>query len=247
MKNYDIILLISLILILLGVIWYIKSEEIQHINNQLLEEQSLHNETKTTLQQTIDILTQTTHMLDNTTDELSKKTDELIHTYSTISNLTITKNNLLYSLQDTQEKWNNTKKDLDVFHREFNNLTKQFNALNNKSLHDPTYSEMVYFLTTDTIDQNIYNGSEYGDTYYVCSHFSRDVLHNAMLKGIRCYFVVMDLFSFFFDDVYGHAIVCFNTTDAGLIFVEPQTDDLYYNLGYLEYFDGDVILNLVIA
>jgi hypothetical protein len=45
------------------------------------------------------------------------------------------------------------------------------------------------------------------------------VNNNAEAKGIRC--AVVDIF---YPDGYGHTIVAFDTTDRGLIYIEPQFD-----------------------
>lgn len=83
------------------------------------------------------------------------------------------------------------------------------------NIRDPTYTEMLAFIAADQTDQNTYNA----DTYN-CYDFTRDVCNNAFNAGYRA------------GDVYiefpnsAHAIVCFNTVDRGLIFIEPQLDDI---------------------
>jgi hypothetical protein len=80
-------------------------------------------------------------------------------------------------------------------------------------LKDPTYREMNAFLDSDPTDGNDY----YTDTYN-CVNFAQDVCDNAFEAGYRCGFVYVE----FTDSA--HAVACFNTTDRGLIFIEPQTD-----------------------
>ena len=79
-------------------------------------------------------------------------------------------------------------------------------------LHDPTYSEVINFLSKDKTDKNEYTSS------YTCNYFSKDVNNNAEAQGIRCAYVVLEYL-----DV-GHAIVAFDTTDRGLVYFEPQHD-----------------------
>ncbi len=55
---------------------------------------------------------------------------------------------------------------------------------------------------------------------YVCSHFARDVCNNAENEGLRCAFVEIR-----YPDG-GHSIIAFNTTDEGLIYFEPQSDEI---------------------
>jgi len=83
------------------------------------------------------------------------------------------------------------------------------------TVRNPTYQEMLNFLTVDQTDQN-----EYINPAYVCWNFACDVKNNAFNAGFRCGFVYVDLQ----DSV--HAIVCFETIDRGLVFIEPQDDSI---------------------
>lgn len=104
------------------------------------------------------------------------------------------------------------------------------------TLIDPTYSQMKAFLSFDKTNENAYT------TEYTCVDFSKDVCNNAFADGYRCGFVYVKL-----DGPYDHAMICFNTTDHGLIFIEPQDDsevDLYvggYLNGYYEILALDII------
>jgi hypothetical protein len=80
---------------------------------------------------------------------------------------------------------------------------------------NPTYQEMKTFLVQDPTNQ-----SHYEEDKYVCVDFAATVNNNAESKGIRC--AVVDIF---YPDGYGHTIVAFDTTDRGLIYVEPQFDE----------------------
>ena len=81
-------------------------------------------------------------------------------------------------------------------------------------LRDPTYEEAVAFINSDVTDLNPYTQS------YVCYDFTKDFIANAQNEGYRCGFVYMEFSS------SAHAIACFNTVDQGLIYVEPQNDQL---------------------
>jgi hypothetical protein len=82
------------------------------------------------------------------------------------------------------------------------------------TLQNPTYQEMKTFLAQDSTNTNAYNEDK-----YVCVDFAAAVNNNAEAKGIRC--AVVDIF---YPDGYGHTIVAFDTTDRGLIYIEPQFD-----------------------
>jgi hypothetical protein len=81
-------------------------------------------------------------------------------------------------------------------------------------LHNPTFKEALDFLERDQTDAN-----EYLEGEYVCSHFAADVNKNAEKQGIRCALVDVRL------PDSGHAIIAFDTTDEGMVFFEPLTDD----------------------
>lgn len=81
------------------------------------------------------------------------------------------------------------------------------------NIRNPTYQEMVNFIAADKTDENEYSEN------YTCLHFTADVKNNAFKSGYRCGFVYIE-----FPDS-AHAIICFNTTDYGLIFIEPQNDE----------------------
>jgi hypothetical protein len=82
------------------------------------------------------------------------------------------------------------------------------------AIHNPTYQEMKTFLAQDTTDSKTY-----AEDQYVCVDFSAAVNNNAEKNGIRC--AIVDIFH---PEGYGHTIVAFETTDKGLIFIEPQFD-----------------------
>jgi len=81
-------------------------------------------------------------------------------------------------------------------------------------LRDPSYQEMQAFLTQDETSEQEYLRNE-----YICVDFAANVKANAAEEGIRCAYVVIEYLG-----ITGHAIVAFDTTDRGLVYVEPQFD-----------------------
>jgi len=82
------------------------------------------------------------------------------------------------------------------------------------TLKDPTYEQAIKFIKEDKTDQN-----EFVEETYICSHFARDICNNAESEGLRCAYVGL---------IYpegGHAIIAFNTTDEGLAYFDPQSDE----------------------
>ncbi|MFH1639506.1 MAG: hypothetical protein ABIB93_04250 [Chloroflexota bacterium] len=83
------------------------------------------------------------------------------------------------------------------------------------TLKDPTYADALAFLARDKTDEN-----EYRDPVYVCSHFAQDVCNTAEADGMRCAFVDIRFPS------TAHALVAFETIDKGLVYFEPQFDEV---------------------
>jgi len=85
------------------------------------------------------------------------------------------------------------------------------------TLRDPTYKEAITFLRQDKTDKNEYVKDTYG--VYVCSHFARDAGNNAEEAGLRCAFIELR-----YSDG-GHALIAFDTTDKGLTYFDPVSDE----------------------
>lgn len=99
-------------------------------------------------------------------------------------------------------------------------LSFQVNELN--YLRNPTSQEALQFIASDQTNSNQYRKEE-----YTCTNFATDVKNNALRNRYNCGYVII-----YFPDGQSHAINCFNTSDNGLIFVEPQTDTIVQlNLG----------------
>jgi predicted nuclease with TOPRIM domain len=96
---------------------------------------------------------------------------------------------------------------------------------------DPTYDQAISFIESDETDQNEYTPE------YVCYDFTADFSGNATQEGYRCGFVYIEFVT------GAHAIACFNTTDMGLIFVEPQNDNIV-DVAVGEMYQGRVIVKM---
>ena len=79
---------------------------------------------------------------------------------------------------------------------------------------NPSYSEAQKFVASDKTDSHPYiEGS------YTCVNFATDFRNNALRAGYECGYVFV-----YFPVNQSHVLNCFNTTDRGLVFVEPQWD-----------------------
>ena len=155
------------------------------------------------------------------------------------------KTNLFY----TEWKLNQTKDYLEEVERDYNDLIKVKESLedSNKDLKQEKSrlyeqyqssiekvekmeeSKLFKNITYDRIDRFLWNDdtddNEYIENNYTCMDYSNDVLKNAYDEGI--YGCVVEMYM---DNGYAHAIISFNTTDEGIIYVEPQSDKIMKNL-----------------
>jgi hypothetical protein len=141
-------------------------------------------------------------------------------------------------LETAQEQWTNVAAELDTMQAELSTVEIELNAstetvesledaLSNLQINyarlttgygyvlmDPSYQEMQDFLTQDMTSER-----EYVEGEYVCVDFAADVKANAARQGIRCAYVVIE-----YRGERGHTIIAFDTTDEGIVFIEPQFD-----------------------
>lgn len=96
------------------------------------------------------------------------------------------------------------------------------------TIRDPTYSEVLAFIESDQTQKNVHNES------YTCYEFTRDVCNNAFDAGFRA----GDVYIEFSDGA--HALVCFDTVDKGLVFLEPQTDEVMTVEVGVQYWDRSI-------
>ena len=154
--------------------------------------------TKTDLESTVVALSTTELKLQTTKEELLSTETELAATLDRLS----------------------TKQtELDDRENELSELQISYEGLmtgHGYTIKDPSYNEMLRFLEDDDTDK-----AEYIQGDYECIEFTTDLCNSAEEQGIRCAYV-----SVRFPEGRGHAIVAFNTIDRGLIYVEPQYDDL---------------------
>ena len=122
-------------------------------------------------------------------------------------------------LASTLDRLTTTQAELDDKEIELSELQINYEGLvtgHGYTITDPSYNDMLRFLEDDDTDE-----AEYITGEYECIEFTTDLCNRAEEKGIRCAYV-----SVRFPDGRGHAIVAFNTIDKGLIYIEPQYDDL---------------------
>jgi len=148
-------------------------------------------------------LSSTRNELQTTSKKLTDTTSQLAQTqadYTTKLKALDTETTLTGTLQSS----------FDSLHTDYNSATAGYAY----AYRDPSHQELETFLLADTTDANTYLlGS------YVCEDFSFDVKTHAMQQKFRCAFVYLVFVG------ENHAIIAFNTTDRGIVYIEPQTDE----------------------
>lgn len=87
----------------------------------------------------------------------------------------------------------------------------------NKTLVKPFLEEVLVFLSSDRTDEH-----EFQEDSFDCEYFTRMLIKNASRNGLDAYSVIIK-----WEDMFlGHNIVGFDTRDAGMVFVEPQSDEV---------------------
>jgi len=126
---------------------------------------------------------------------------------------------------DTNIDLNNL--DFDVVYKGYHDTTVDFVGANGTlvltnydNATDPTYDELITFIRNDKTDTISYDYDS-----FVCADFAARVHNNAEKAGIRAGIVDVT----FSDNLEGHALNCFNTTDKGLVFIDCTGDFNNYN------------------
>ena len=82
---------------------------------------------------------------------------------------------------------------------------------NNSNAHDPTFKEVVTFIKRTGINRKLYVPNK-----YVCRHYASKLHNAAESAGIKCGVVYIK----YLNDEISHVLNCFDTRDAGLIFID---------------------------
>jgi hypothetical protein len=129
-------------------------------------------------------------------------------------------NNITYIYQ---EELNKEYAKREALEKRIESLEENVNILEDKvkqkGLVNPSYSELIHFIAEDTTNTKTYVKGK-----FVCTDFSNTFIANFRNKGYYSCLAELD-----FEDK-AHAIVAVNTTDRGLVYVEPQTDQIIYKI-----------------
>ena len=175
--------------------------------------------TKGELDSTKTELTLTNGELDSIKTELESTSVKLGATETELQSTKEELHSVETELASTLDSLSTIQAELDITRDTITNLEISYEGLmtgHGYTIKDPTYSEMMSFLRADDTDK-----AEYVEDEYECTGFATDLCNSAEEEGIRCAYVTLK-----FPGGTGHAIVAFDTIDKGLIYIEPQYDDL---------------------
>ncbi|MCK4365158.1 MAG: hypothetical protein KAW45_03850 [Thermoplasmatales archaeon] len=143
--------------------------------------------------------------------------------------------NLETQLGGIESELNDTKGQLTEVQEELEEKYQEIIDIYNGTrynLHNPTFSEARYFINNDLTNQ-----IPYEPVNFTCAHYAQGVNNNAEDMGIACAVVVLNF------NQSSHAIIAFNSTDRGMVYFEPQTDDIVVNLEIGNDYWTDCVIN----
>jgi septal ring factor EnvC (AmiA/AmiB activator) len=244
-KYILVIVIVSLIIVVILPILVIKLNELADTQNYLYQSQTLlflANEELKKVNDTLKIknesLFSVTSDLSDTQEKLDytkKKLDEIKSKYNESQDALYETNTELYNtkniLYETNNRLDVSENKLKTINTELNNTNVVLGEMQSKydsikvnynrfmngygyRLKDPTYKMMQEFIDQDKTDKRTYISG-----LYDCTNFCADIINNASKQGLRCGYVEID-----FPDS-AHAIIAFDTTDKGVIYIEPQYDE----------------------
>lgn len=141
-----------------------------------------------------------------------------------IANITLMETELNGEIRTMEGDLSTTSNQLQQLQEELSMTEEEVEKLNAGEKYDlinPTYENVLSFISEDKTNNMDYNE----DTFY-CIHYASLVNNNAESQDIRCGYVVL----WFEGSDIGHALVAFNITDKGMVYIEPQTDEFVENL-----------------
>ncbi len=168
--------------------------------------------TQSELSSTEQALTSTQAELNSTEQRLSLTQVELASTNQEFSSAQQALTNLQATLSSTQQQLTVAQETLVGLGITLSTSKECSDValIDNPTATNPTWSQLMAFLSQDQTEKHAYS-----ENVYDCSQFSRDVHNNAEAAGIRAAEVQV----WFRNEITGHALNAFLTTDYGLVYV----------------------------
>jgi len=153
---------------------------------------------------------------------------------------------LYYYIINVSQENENLKRENDFLKDQLFNLQTSLTSIQNEltNLQDrmsrehvtyPSYSEVLKFIEEDDTDRQEYIEENYT---FICTDFTDRFISNFLKKGFfSCEAII------YLPNNSSHSIVAINTTDKGLLFVDPQNDKVIFSLregdNYCSYIGED--------
>jgi len=147
----------------------------------------------------------------------------LLGVFSIVSNIFLMKQTSI--LKESEELLDEKFRNLSEEHKELSLMydlsQEEIERLNRLDLFEftPTFQEVKEVLREDKIDEVPYDEEDFS-----CAEYSFGLIQTFFGRKIHTCTVYV-----IFEDG-AHSIVAINTSDKGLIYVEPQTDDIIFDL-----------------
>jgi len=193
--------------------------ELESVQSVLAQTQSELGSTKETLASTQSELVSTEQTLSSVQNELEDTEAELTSTKSELASTENQLNSAQQTLTNLEATLSSTQQQLAVAQETLEGLGITLSTskecsdvalIDNSTATNPTWGQLMAFLSQDQTEKHTYIKDVYD-----CSQFSRDVHNNAETAGIRAAEVHVE----FRNEVEGHALNAFLTTDYGLVYV----------------------------
>ena len=169
------------------------------------------------IQGNISLLRATQNNMVITQNQIASTQNKLIKVQSKISNL---------SSEITELKQNVT-----AYQFTLELYKERVNQFKERAVTIPTIGQLRAFTLNSHINYN-----KYLNNSFVCSNFANLFVQKFRQEG---YFSCVT--EIVFDNDMAHMLVAVNTTDKGVVFVEPQTGQIIYNLSIGEDYEHDYL------
>jgi len=161
--------------------------------------------------------------------ELSQKISNLSQENELLNNQV---SNLQSEISKLKSILTNTQSQLDKLQSE----TSRFqDRISKERIVQPSYSDVLAFMEEDDTDKQTYVSENYT---FICTDFTDRFIGNFLKKGFFSCEAIL-----YFANNQSHSIVAINTTDEGLVFIDPQIDKVMTSLrvgdNYCDYINQD--------
>lgn len=196
-----------------------------------------YNQQVSELNQTLDSLgdsLEDKHELENEYSEVKTELNNLELDYEKLKNdyddLLANYSDTRLNYEEAQVKLDKIQEDLEQVQERNEELEQSLSDLRDgTTFYRPKLSSVESFLEANEVDEN-----EYKEDEYTCVDYTFDLMKAGEKKGFETGFVYIYLYDE--SSTSAHSIAYFNTSDEGIIYVEPQTDTIMHNLPLNEYY-----------